>query len=96
VKPTIVLARLKPLEQIPAKFICCEQMKQNYIDTLDEVVEVRLGTVFEAEIECRYCHRVLQDVKHMRLRERGGRFNAECIGVAAYDFDEGVSFVGAK
>jgi len=91
----LVRARLKPLEEIPPQFLCCERIRQNYIATLGEVLEVRCGTLFEAEVECRYCHRILQDVKHLRLRRRGGRFNGNCISVACYEFDEAVSVEAA-
>jgi hypothetical protein len=91
--PLVVQARLKPLDEIPPEFLCCDAMRQRFIDTSSHVLKALLGTLFEAEIECPFCHKILDDVRYVRLRKTRGS-KASCIAVACYEFDEGIQGCG--
>jgi hypothetical protein len=87
-KPLVVRARLKPLAEIPATFLCCERMMQRFIVTRGDVVEALPEKLFEGEIECPWCHKIHKHVKHVRiLRAKGNP--GSCINIDCYDFDEG-------
>lgn len=86
----LVRARLKPLDEIPDEFFCCERIRQRFMDTRDDVLEAIPDALFVAEIECPFCHRILDEVKYVRVR-RSGNSRATCIAVACYEFDEGAA-----
>lgn len=85
-----VMAKVKPLAELPPEFLCCERMRQRVVDTSGEVLIALPNSMFVAEIECLFCHRVLEDVKYVRIL-RNPRGKGTCIPVACYDFDEGAT-----
>jgi hypothetical protein len=83
----VVRARLKPLDQIPEEFLCCEPHKERLAKYLDRVLEALPDQSFDADIACPFCGRALKAVKCMSIR----RIDAGCwIPIACYEFDEGV------
>lgn len=82
-----VRARLKPISEIPKDFVCCDAMRQRFAETSEHVLRALPESLFEAEIECQFCHRILDNVSYMKIKRRG---TATCISVACYEFDEGI------
>lgn len=82
-----VRARLKPISEIPKDFVCCDAMRQRFVDTGQNVVYALTNSLFEAEIECPFCHRILDNVSYMEIKRNG---RATCISIACYEFDEGI------
>ncbi len=84
----IIRARQKTVEQLPEWALCCDRARQSHIYEagLDRIVKVRSEAVFEAEVECRCCHRITQNLKYVPIV--GGRKHS-CVAVDLFDFDEG-------
>jgi hypothetical protein len=84
----IIRARQKRVEQLPEWALCCERARQSHIYEagIGRIVKVRSGAVFEAEVECRFCHRITQNLKYVPIV--AGRKHS-CVAVDLFDFDEG-------
>lgn len=94
-----VRARQKRLADIPTSFVCCDSIRDIYRaqDITGVECEVVPSTVFLAEVECRFCHAVRDNVKYMRTVrpfQSGGTKGA--IPVDCYEFDEGQSARSAR
>jgi hypothetical protein len=91
-KRITVMARQKPLSELPAWALCCEQIREIYREQGDFlIVEVIPAKVFTAEVECRFCHAIIRDVRYMRATKIGGPFHSSAIPVECFDFDEGIA-----
>ncbi len=88
-----VLARLKPLAEIPKQFVCCDAMIQRFVDGADVILKAFPDKRFVAEIECQFCHRILDNVGYVKIKRDGA---ATCIAAACYEFDEGFSGAGVE
>jgi len=90
-----VRARQKPLEQLPEWALCCAEIREIYAAQGIAGLEVEvIPEAFMAEVECRFCHRIIQNVKYMRIVRRKSklpaRFKHSAIPVDCFEFDEGL------
>lgn len=83
----IILARQKPVEQLPEWALCCETLRQLHVAAaeLGRIVHVESGSTFSGELECHNCHRITQNIRYMLTVGR----KKYAIAVDNYDFDEG-------
>jgi hypothetical protein len=86
-KVAVVLARQKPMAEIPAWALCCEAIREIYRtqDATGLTVEAVPSTAFLGEVECRFCHRIVDDVKYVRQITNRGK---GAIPIECFEFDE--------
>lgn len=84
-----VRARQKAIADLPAWALCCASIREVYERQAVSGLEVTaIFPAFEAETECRFCHKITQGVQYVRTLENGRRRGA--IPVDCFEFDEGL------
>jgi hypothetical protein len=84
----VVRARMKAFDHLPAWVLCCKAMTWHMRKAAasGEVLEIRSDRSFYASVECPWCGRVDENIKHMQLAND----SSLAIFADTYDFDEGI------
>jgi hypothetical protein len=86
----MIRARLKPIEEIPEKFLCCEEARRSmalYAGTIECDVD---PAIVMLDAVCGHCKRCWGHVQSRRIIAlHDGPFLGTEIAVECFEFDEG-------
>ena len=87
----VVLARQRPLEDLPEWAVCCETIRQVYERQQQEGLQLEAvpSIWFLAEVKCAYCGRIVRDVKYVRHISGASIDGIKgVIPIEGFEFDE--------